>query len=318
MRNHTAAHLLQAALREVLGTHVQQAGQLVDEDTVRFDFTHFSAMTAEELIRVEKRVNDIILSGIPVTCTEMSIDEAKQKGAMALFGEKYGDVVRVVEAGDFSKEFCGGTHVDNTAKVGLFKIRQEGSVAAGVRRIEAVTGHNVIGYLGSIIAAVGKAAEAMHLNNPMEIVDGSARVVERLKEAEKEIDKLKAELAKSKISAILDNADKVGDTTVITALLSGTSSDMLRKMCENCSDCVEDAVTVLATVNDGKLTFVCASTKKAIAKGLKAGNIVREVARIAGGNGGGKPDIAMAGGKDLTKADEALYAVKSIVEAALG
>ena len=318
MRNHTAAHLLQAALREVLGTHVQQAGQLVDEDTVRFDFTHFSAMTAEELVRVEKRVNDIILSGIPVTCTEMSIDEAKKKGAMALFGEKYGDVVRVVEAGDFSKEFCGGTHVDNTAKVGLFKIKQEGSVAAGVRRIEAVTGHNVIGYMGNIIMAVGKAAEALHLNNPMEIVDGSARVIERLKDAEKEIEKLKAEIAKGQLKSILNNSEKVGDTMVITALLNGSSSDMLRKMCENICDTVEDAVAVLAAVNDGKLTFSCACTKAAIAKGLKAGNIVREVAKIAGGNGGGKPDLAMAGGKDITKADEALYAVKGLVEAVLG
>ena len=317
MRNHTGAHLLQAALREVLGTHVQQAGQLVDEDTLRFDFTHFSAMTAEELIKVEKRVNDIILAGIPVTCTEMSIDEAKKKGAMALFGEKYGDVVRVVEAGDFSKEFCGGTHVDNTSKVGLFKIRQEGSVAAGVRRIEAVTGHNVIGYLSDIIVAVGKAAEALHLNNPMEIVDGSARMAERLKEAEKEIDRLKSEMAKSRIESVIDNAEKVGETSVITALFNGSSADMLRKMCSNITDSVDDAVAVLGAVSDGKLTFCCACTKTAIAKGLKAGNIVREVAKIAGGNGGGKPDIAMAGGKDVTKADEALYAVKGLVEAAL-
>ena len=317
MRNHTAAHLLQAALREVLGTHVQQAGQLVNEDVVRFDFTHFSAMTAEELIRVEKRVNDIILAGIPVTGTEMSIDEAKKKGAMALFGEKYGDVVRVVEAGEFSKEFCGGTHVDNTAKIGLFKIRQEGSVAAGVRRIEAVTGHNVIGYLGDVIVAVGKAAEALHLNNPMEIVDGAARMAERLKEAEKEIERLKNEIAGSMIDAYINDADKVGETLVITALLNGVSADMLRKMAQSIIDKTDDAAAVLGAVNDGKLTFVCACTKTAITKGLKAGNIVRAVAQIAGGNGGGKPDMAMAGGKDITKADEALYAVKGIVEAAL-
>ena len=317
MRNHTAAHLLQAALREVLGTHVQQAGQLVDEDTVRFDFTHFSAMTADELIRVEKSVNDIILEGIPVTSTEMSIEDAKKKGAMALFGEKYGDVVRVVEAGDFSKEFCGGTHLDNTAKVGLFKIKQEGSVAAGVRRIEAVTGHNVIGYLSDVIVAVGKAADAMHLNSPSAIAEGAERFAERLKAAEKEIEKLKAEIAKNKISAILDNSQKVGTTTVITALLNGVSTDMLRMMCEKASASAEDAIAVLAAVNSGKLTFACACSNKAIAKGLKAGNIVREVAKITGGNGGGKPDIAMAGGKDITKADEALYAVKGIVEAAL-
>jgi len=317
MRNHTAAHLLQAALREVLGTHVQQAGQLVNEDAMRFDFTHFSAMTAEELIAVEKRVNDIILEGIPVTCTEMSIDEAKQKGAMALFGEKYGDVVRVVEAGDFSKEFCGGTHVDNTAKVGLFKIKQEGSVAAGVRRIEAVTGHNVIGYLSDAIMMIGKAAESLHINNPLELAAGSVRIAERLKEAEKEIEKLKAQMAKSRISDIIDNAEMVGDTMIVTALFNGTSGDLLRKMCESINDMVDDAVAVLAGVNDGKLSFCCTCTKAAIKKGLKAGNIVREVAKIAGGNGGGKPDMAQAGGKDITKADEALYAVKSIVEAAL-
>ena len=317
MRNHTAAHLLQAALREVLGTHVQQAGQLVNEDVVRFDFTHFSAMTAEELLEVEKLVNEKILEGIPVTCTEMSIDEAKKKGAMALFGEKYGDIVRVVEAGDFSKEFCGGTHIDNTAKVGLFKIRQEGSVAAGVRRIEAVTGKNLIKYLGNVIMTVGKAAEAMHINNPLEIVVGAARMAEKLKEAEKEIEKLKAQMAQDEVDAILNNAEMVGDTAVVTALFNGTKPDMLRKMCESISDSVPDAVAVLAAVSDGKLTFACACTKAAVAKGLKAGNIVREVAKIAGGNGGGKPDMAMAGGKDITKADEALYAVKGIVEAAL-
>ncbi len=314
MRNHTAAHLLQAGLREVLGTHVQQAGQLVNEDIVRFDFTHFSAMTAEELVSVEKLVNEKILEGITVTCTEMSIDEAKKKGAMALFGEKYGDIVRVVEAGDFSKEFCGGTHVSNTANIGLFKIRQEGSVAAGVRRIEAMTGHHVIVFLNNAIMSIGRAAEVLHINNPLELVQGSVRVMERLKEAEKEIERLKAQMAKGQIQSYIENAERVGDTKVITALINGTSADMLRKMCENIGEKVDDAVAVLASVNDGKLTFSSVCTKSAIKKGLKAGNIVRAVAQIAGGNGGGKPDMAMAGGKDITKADEALYAVKEIVE----
>ncbi len=318
MRNHTAAHLLQAALREVLGTHVQQAGQLVSEDAVRFDFTHFSAMTAKEMLEVEKLVNDKILEGIAVTCTEMSIDEAKKKGAMALFGEKYGEIVRVVEAGEFSKEFCGGTHVSNTAQIGLFKIRQEGSVAAGVRRIEAVTGHSFLRFLNSVVMTVGRTAEALKINNPIEIVEGAARIMERLKEAEKEIEKLKSQMAKGQIQGLIDNAEKVGGTAVITALLNGTPADMLRKMGENIADQVGDAVAVLAAVNDGKLTFTCVCTKAAIAKGLKAGNIVRAVAQIAGGNGGGKPDMAMAGGKDITKADEALYAVKGIVEAAVG
>ena len=318
MRNHTAAHLLQAALREVLGTHVQQAGQLVDEDVVRFDFTHFSAMTAEELLAVDKRVNEIILEGIPVTCTEMSIEDAKKKGAMALFGEKYGDVVRVVEAGDFSKEFCGGTHVDNTAKVGLFKIRQEGSVAAGVRRIEAVTGHNFLNYLNNAIMMIGQTAQTLHINNPLELVQGSVRLMMRLKEAEREIEKLQAEIAKDQSGAIIDNAEEVNGTKVITAMFNGATGDSLRKLCENIAEAVEDAVAVIAAVTDGKLIFSCVCTKNAIKKGLKAGNIVRAVAQVAGGNGGGKSDLAMAGGKDITKADEALFAVKEIVEKMMG
>ncbi|WP_407382996.1 alanine--tRNA ligase [Ruminococcus sp.] len=314
MRNHTAAHLLQAALREVLGTHVQQAGQLVNEDIVRFDFTHFSSMTAEELLAVEKRVNDIILEGIPVTCTEMSIDEAKKKGAMALFGEKYGDVVRVVEAGDFSKEFCGGTHVDNTAKVGMFKIKQEGSVASGVRRIEAVTGHNFLRYLNNAIMMIGQAASALHVNNPFELVQGALRMMERYKEMEKELEKLQEEIAKDQSGAILDNAEEVQGTKVVTAMFNNAPAEALRKTCENIGEAIEDVVAVLASVTDGKLIFCCVCTKSAIAKGLKAGNIVRAVAQIAGGNGGGRPDLAMAGGKDITKADEALYALKGIVE----
>ena len=317
MRNHTAAHLLQAALREVLGTHVQQAGQLVDEDVVRFDFTHFSAMTPEEMLAVEKRVNEVILEGIPVSCTEMSIDEAKKKGAMALFGEKYGDIVRVVEAGDFSKEFCGGTHVDNTAKVGMFKIKQEGSVAAGVRRIEAVTGHNFLMYLNNAIMMIGQTAHLLHINNPFELVEGAQRLMEKFKENEKELEHLREEMAKDQTGSILENSERVGDTKIVTAMYNGADTDALRKMCEYIYESVDDAVAVLASTKGGKLVFSCVCTKKAIEKGLKAGNIVREVAKIAGGNGGGKPHIAMAGGKDLTKADEALYALKGIVEKSL-
>ena len=318
MRNHTAAHLLQAALREVLGTHVQQTGQLVNEDILRFDFTHFSAMTADEMLDVEKRVNDIILEGIPVTCTEMSIEEAKKKGAMALFGEKYGDVVRVVEAGDFSKEFCGGTHVDNTAKVGMFKIRQEGSVAAGVRRIEAVTGHNFLRFINNAVMMIGQAASSLHLNNPLDLVQGAVRTMVRLKEAEKEIESMKAEMAKWQLGNILDTSEKVGDTYVVSAQFNGTTSDMLRNMCMDIIATDENVIAVLAAVKDGKLTFACGCSKAAVKSGLKAGSIVRSVAQIAGGNGGGKPDIAMAGGKDITKADEALYAVKDIVKGMLG
>ncbi len=318
MRNHTAAHLLQAALRSVLGNHVRQAGQLVDDEIVRFDFTHFSAMTAEELIAVEDLVNERILDFIPVTSTEMSIDEAKQRGAMALFGEKYGDRVRVVEAGNFSKEFCGGTHVDNTGRLGLFKIRQEGSVAAGVRRIEALTGRNVLSYLNDTLAVIGTSAEILHINNIKEFVSNAERIAHSLKESMHEINSLREQLANAQIRSYIDAAERVGQTKVLTALFSGSSADMLRKMIGNITSSDPDIVAVVASVTDGKLTFACGCSKDAIAKGLKAGNIVRAVAQIAGGNGGGKPDIAMAGGKDLTKADEALYAVKGIVEDTIG
>ena len=314
MRNHTAAHLLQAALREVLGTHVQQAGQLVSEDVCRFDFTHFSAMTAAELMDVEQLVNEKILDAIDVTSTEMSIEDAKKIGAMALFGEKYGDRVRVVQAGEFSKEFCGGTHVNNTSRIGLFKIRQEGSVAAGVRRIEAVTGKGVLRYLDNAIAMIGASAQILKINNPKEMVQSAQRIAETMQESRKEIEKLKEQLASMKMKTVLDSAVDANGVKVITAKFEGTAPDMLRKMSMNLTDAPDPIVAVLAAINDGKLTFVSGASKAAIEKGVKAGNVVRPVAQIAGGNGGGKPDIAMAGGKDLSKVDEAIAAVADIVK----
>ena len=317
-RNHTAAHLLQAALREVLGTHVQQAGQLVSEDVCRFDFTHFSALTAKEIIEVEEKVNEMVLSAVDVMCQEMPIEEAKKLGAMALFGEKYGDVVRVVKVGDYSLEFCGGTHVHNTSALGLFKIRQEGSVAAGVRRIEAVTGKGVLNYLNNMINTVFATSQILHINNPKEVVIGVERVAQELKDKTKEIESLKAQLASSQIGALIDAAPIVGDTKIITSMLVGTSPDMLKTMCDKITDKVENCVAVLAAVNGEKLTFVCACSKQAIKLGLKAGDIVKKVAMIAGGNGGGKPDMAMAGGKNVDKTDEAIFAVPSIVKEILG
>ena len=220
----------------------------------------------------------------------------------------YGDIVRVVEAGDFSKEFCGGTHVDNTAKIGLFKIRQEGSVAAGVRRIEALTGHNVIKYLNNVIMAVGKTADVLHINNPMEIVQGSVRVMERLKETEKELGYIKERIAKEQAKEILDNAEKVGETSVVTALFTNSTADALRTTCIDVTSTLDESVVaVLAGVSDGKLTFACACSKKAIASGLKAGNIVRAVAQIAGGNGG---DLARIGWGDRDR--------ESVMRAAAG
>ncbi|MBQ4129647.1 MAG: alanine--tRNA ligase [Ruminococcus sp.] len=316
-RNHTAAHLLQAALREVLGNHVQQAGQLVSEEMVRFDFTHFSALTAKEMIEVEERVNEMILSAVPVLSREMPIEEAKKLGAMALFGEKYGDVVRVVSASDFSLEFCGGTHVDNTSALGLFKIKQEGSVAAGVRRIEAVTGKGVLEYLNTAVNACVIASQILHINNPKELVQGAQRIAQELKDKTKEIESLKSQLAGTQVAQIIESAPLVKDTKVITAILTDVTPDMLKNMCDKVIDRVENCVVVIAGINGEKLTFACASSKAAIASGLKAGDIVKKVAIIAGGNGGGKPDMAMAGGKNVKMADEAVMAVKGIVEETL-
>ncbi len=317
-RNHTAAHLLQAALREVLGTHVQQAGQLVNEDIVRFDFTHFSALTAQEIMDVEERVNEMILSSIEVDCREMPIEEAKKLGAMALFGEKYGDVVRVVKAGDFSLEFCGGTHASNTSALGLFKIKQEGSVAAGVRRIEAVTGKGVLQYLNEAVNAVFLASQALHINNPKEIVQGAQRIADELKEKNREIESLKSQIAGTQINALMENSPEIDGVKVVTSMLVGTTPDMLKTMCDKVTSKLSDAVVVLAGVNGEKLTFVCACSKEAIKKGLKAGDIVKKVAQIAGGNGGGKPDMAMAGGKNIDKTDEAIFAVPEIIKEILG
>lgn len=317
-RNHTAAHLLQAALREVLGSHVQQAGQLVSEDLCRFDFTHFSAMTAQEMIEVEEKVNDMILSAVDVVCREMPIEEAKKLGAMALFGEKYGDVVRVVKAGDYSLEFCGGTHVNNTSALGLFKIRQEGSVAAGVRRIEAVTGKGVLNFLNNMVNTVFTSSQILHINNPKEFVQGAERIALELKMKNKEIESLKSQLATSQIDALVSNAPVYKNTKVITGMFVNTTPDMLKTMCDKITDKVENSVVVLAVVNGEKLTFVCACSKDAISDGLKAGEIVKRVAMIAGGNGGGKPDMAMAGGKNVSATDDAILAVEGIVKEILG
>ena len=316
-RNHTAAHLLQAALREVLGTHVEQAGQLVNEKTVRFDFTHFSALSSEEIEKVEKIVNNVILSGLAVDSREMPIEEAKKLGAMALFGEKYGNIVRVVTAGDISVEFCGGTHVDNAGKLGLFRITSENGIAAGVRRIEAVTGDNVMALLRHYQALANETAAVLKAGNAEDIAVKAASLTNQLKESAKKIEKLEAQLAAGKTGDIMANAVSVGGVRVATALLEGVGADELRKMTDTVKADNSDAVAVFAAVNGEKLTFCACCGKDAIAAGAHAGNLVREVARIAGGNGGGKPDSAMAGGKDTTKAADALDAVAELVKAQL-
>ncbi len=317
-RNHTAAHLLQAGLRSVLGTHVEQAGQLVNEKTVRFDFTHFSALTADEISQVEAFVNNAILDGITVVNEEMPIAEAKKLGAMALFGEKYGEVVRVVAAADKSIELCGGTHVDNTAKIGLFHIVSESSVAAGVRRIEAVTGLGVMNIIYNNASLMNETAVTLKAQNANEIAKRSAAVMNELKETKQALQKAEAKLAGSKIDDILNSAVAIGSVKVATARLDGTDANELRQMTDKVKAENEDFIIVLAAVNGDKLTFCAACGKKAIESGAHAGNLVREIAKICGGNGGGKPDSAMAGGKDTAKVDEALNAACDIIKSQIG
>ncbi|MBQ9993554.1 MAG: alanine--tRNA ligase, partial [Clostridia bacterium] len=312
-RNHTAAHLLQAALRQVLGTHIEQAGQLVTENSVRFDFTHFSAMTAEELKKVEDLVNIEILKGIELDNREMPIDEAKKMGAMALFGEKYGDVVRVVKIDDFSIELCGGTHIDNTAKLGLFKIKTESSVAAGVRRIEGVTAEGVLSLLRETIDTVNEASAAMKLSNPAEIVRRSGQLVAELREKDRQIEQLAGKLAGMQTEGMMASAKDVGGIKLIVDKLSGASADDLRAMGDKVRDIASDAVAVFAGIGGEKATLFACAGKDAIAKGANAGAIVRAVAQLTGGNGGGKPDAAMAGVKDITKLDDALSKAEEIV-----
>ena len=312
-RNHTAAHLLQAGLRSVLGTHVEQAGQLVNEKAVRFDFTHFSALSSDEIAKVEAFVNNAILSGIEVMNKEMPIAEAKKMGAMALFGEKYGEVVRVVAAADTSVELCGGTHVDNTAKIGLFHIVSESSVAAGVRRIEAVTGNGVLNVLYSSIALANDTATVLKAQNTNDIAKRATAVMDELKETKRLLEKAEAKLAGGKLDDILAKAVMINDIKVAVAKIDGTADD-LRKMTDTVKAENDDTVVVLAAVNGEKLTFSAACGKVAISKGAHAGNLVREIAKICGGNGGGKPDSAMAGGKDASKLEEALLTVPAILK----
>ncbi|MDD6275347.1 MAG: alanine--tRNA ligase, partial [Clostridia bacterium] len=314
-RNHTAAHLLQAALRKILGSHVEQAGQLVNDNAVRFDFSHFSALTPDELAAVENEVNNDILKAQSVTVTEMPIEEAKKTGAMALFGEKYGDIVRVVKAGEFSTELCGGTHVRNTANIGLFKIVSESSVAAGVRRIEAVTGGGVLRYIDGLNSVLNGAANALKAMNTADVEKRAVSIAAELKEKEKEIESLTAQLTNLRSGSLFDNAVEVGGLLVIAVNAGEVSVDELRQLSDKAKAKGENVVSVIAAVNKekGSANFAAACGKEAIAKGVKAGDIVRAAAQKAGGNGGGKPDFAMAGAKDITKVDEAVSAVADIV-----
>ena len=318
-RNHTATHLLQAALREVLGDHVHQAGSYQDAEITHFDFTHFSAVTPEELARVQKIVNDKIYESMNVTVKEMPIEEAKKLGAMALFGEKYGKVVRVVNIEGWSTEFCGGTHVKNTAQIGGFKIVSESSVAAGIRRIEAVTGRNLLVRANLQEAMLHTVANTLKANNITSLPIRAEAVMAENKAMSRELEELKAKIAASKVDSLFDNAEEADGVKIASAYFTGTTGETLRGMCDSIRDkAVNPVVAVLVGKAEDKVTMAVTVNKLAQEKGLKAGVLVKEISAIAGGKGGGKPDFAMAGLKDETKIDEALAAVKGIVEKQLG
>ena len=312
-RNHTSAHLLQKALREVLGSHVHQAGSYEDDERVRFDFTHFSAVTPEELALVEHIVNQKIFEALDVTVQNMPLAEAKKMGAMALFGEKYGEIVRVVDINGWSTEFCGGTHVSNTAQLGCFKILSESSVAAGVRRIEGTTGFGVLRLLDERTEMLHKVAGSLKVNNLKDLPLRAEGMAAEVKSLTKELEQVKAEVATSKIDGLFENAAEVNGIHIVTAYLSGTAPEALRGMCEKIRDKAPNVVSALVGSTDGKISLVVCCGKGAQDAGLKAGVLVKQIAAIAGGNGGGKPDLAMAGLKDATKIDEALNAVPGIV-----
>ena len=318
-RNHTATHLLQAALREVLGDHVHQAGSYQDASITHFDFTHFSAVTAEELARVQKIVNDKIFDSMNVTVQEMPVEEAKKLGAMALFGEKYGKEVRVVDIEGWSTEFCGGTHVKNTAQIGGFKIVSESSVAAGIRRIEAVTGRNLLIRANLQEAMLHEVANTLKANNVTALPARAEAVMAENKAMSRELEEMKAKIAASKVDSLFDNAEEADGVKIASAYFTGTTGDTLRGMCDSIRDkAVNPVVAVLVGKAEDKITMAVTVNKLAQEKGLKAGVLVKELSAIAGGKGGGKPDFAMAGLKDETKIDEALAAVNAIVKKALG
>ena len=303
--NHSATHLLQKALRTVLGTHVEQAGSLNNAGRLRFDFTHFQAMTHDELKAVEKMVNDEIRAALPVITEEMDIESAKKKGAMALFGEKYGDTVRVVSMGDFSVEFCGGTHVKNTADIMTFKILSEAGVAAGVRRIEAITAENVMNYYENLEIEFQEAAAVVKAS-PAQLKARLATMTAEMKELQSENEKLKAEIAKNQAGDILSKAQDVNGVQVLAARMDNIDMNELRNLGDSLKEKLGDAVVVLASVADGKVTLMATATDSAIKKGAHAGNLIKAIAGLVGGGGGGRPNMAQAGGKNPAGTDEAL------------
>ncbi len=317
MRNHSAAHLLQASLRTVLGDHVEQAGSYVSDTVCRFDFTHFAALTDAELAKVEALVNENILAANEIITKETDIETARKEGAMALFGEKYGNVVRMVKMGNFSTELCGGTHCSNTGKIGLFKIVSESSVAAGVRRIEAVTGRGILGLLHEKNELINETARELKLQKPSDIAKKAAQMQAENAGLKKEIEALNAKIAASGLDAIMAEAVSVGSVRLVAADLGGMQTDVARSLADEIKARYDDVVAVLAIHADDKLTFLSVAGKNAVAAGAHAGKLVGAVASVTGGKGGGRPDNAMAGGKDLSKIAEALASAKDTLSGML-
>ncbi len=314
-RNHSSAHLVQAALRNVLGNHVAQAGSYVDEDRMRFDFSHFAAMTQEELLAVEREVNEMILANLDIECSEKSLDEAKKMGATALFSEKYGATVRVVKMGDYSLELCGGIHAKTTGSLGLFKIVSESGVAAGVRRIEAVTGMGVLKLIDEKQGLINRTAAALKLKSAADIDVKVEALVNENKEFERKIEQFNDKMAAMRTRNMMAEVRYLGSVNVLTAQVDGMGANEMKALADNAKSQMQSGVVVLASNTDGKITFIAMAMPEAVKAGVHCGNIIREVTAICGGRGGGKPDMAQGGGVDAMKIDDALAKVDDIVSA---
>jgi alanyl-tRNA synthetase len=315
--NHSATHLMQKALRLVLGSHVEQAGSLVDQEKLRFDFTHFSPMTDEEIAKVEAIVNENILNGLPVVTNEMTLDEAKKTGAMALFGEKYGEKVRVVQMGEFSSELCGGTHVENTRNISAFKIISENGVAAGVRRIEALTGAGLIAYYDQVEQQLKEAAKALKAN-PVDVVKKITAMQEQLKALSKENDSLKAKMAKAVAGDMMSAAEEVNGIKILVSRLTDVDMNGMRDLGDEAKQKLGEAIVIFAAENGGKVNLMATATDSAVAKGAHAGNLIKEIAKLVGGGGGGRPNMAQAGGKDPAGIEDALERAKEVAKEQVG
>ncbi|AUN13427.1 alanine--tRNA ligase [Paraclostridium sordellii] len=312
-RNHSATHILHKVLKEVLGEHVNQAGSLVTPERLRFDVTHFEAISKDELKVIEEKVNDMIFEALDITCENMSMTDASNKGATALFGEKYGDEVRVVSMGEYSIELCGGTHLTNTSQIGMFKILSEGGVAAGVRRIEAITGKEVYYFLNNkqnLINEVCTTVKAKEDN----LVARVGHLLDETKSLAKELNEVKAKMSLQSADSILDSKVDINGVNIVTSKFEDMDMDTLRNTADTLRDKLSSGVVVLANVAGGKINFVATATKDVVEKGVHAGNIVKEVAQIAGGKGGGRPNMAQAGAPDVNKVDEALNHAKDVLK----